>query len=237
MSPSTPPDGHALDFFRTGKAYSISQAARLAKTTPASVRRWLMGYEAPGHQMQPVFGHKERAGQPGPLSVSFLELVEIVVVANFRRGSPIHGPIKLQRLRAAHEYARQRFELAYPFASLSLKRLGGHVLHEFDLTQPGGSALALDLGGQWALPGMVRTALEQLDFEEEFAIRWFPLGRGARILVDPRIGAGRPTVAGTGVTADVIRGRFDAGESIQDIADDFELTPIDVEEALRFAAA
>jgi hypothetical protein len=44
--------------FRTDKMYSISQAARLARTTPQSVHRWLYGTTRPSHSMKPVFGER-----------------------------------------------------------------------------------------------------------------------------------------------------------------------------------
>ena len=181
-----------VDQFRYGKAYTIRQAARLAGVLRATVRRWLEGYEAPDHQMAPVFGAGPEGEAPG---ISFLQLIEIVVVARFRRAN---RPVQLDRLRRAHTFARDRFQIAYPFASLSLREFGGHVLHEFDVADPSGPVLALDLGGQWAMPGFVTQVLDELDFSQDdlLAERWFPAGRSAPIVVDPRIGAGRLTVLG-----------------------------------------
>jgi uncharacterized protein (DUF433 family) len=226
-----------LDPFRTGKAYSIRQAARLARTTPATVRRWLMGYEAPGHQMNPVFGKKSPGDGEGPLAVSFLELVEIVVAAGFRHGGASGQPVKLERLRAAHQFARERFGLPYPFASWRLWEFGGHVLHDFDVHQPAGEALALDLHGQWVLPWIVQATRDQFEFSDEFVVRWFPSGRNVPIAVDPHMGAGRPTVVGTGVTVDTLKSRWEAGENISELAEDFDLEEPVIEAALRYAAA
>ena len=220
------------DVLRYGKAYTVGQAARLAGVAPATVRRWLKGYEAPGRQMAPVFG---AGGSPdGAPGVSFLQLIEIVVVAQFRRGK---RPVQLDRLRRAHAFARERFGLPYPFASLSLREFGGHVLHEFDEADPHGPALALDIGGQWAMPGVVSSLLECVDFSavDHQAERWFPAGRDAPIVLDPRIGAGRLTVLGTGVTIDTIYQRFMAGESIEQLADDYDLSAATIQEAIRYA--
>src|SRR3712207_2622998 len=84
-------DPSGMDRFRLGKAYSVGQSAELARTTPATVRRWLMGYSVPGHRMLPVFGGQRRGS--GPLVVSFLELAEIVVVARFRQATDGQGPV------------------------------------------------------------------------------------------------------------------------------------------------
>lgn len=77
---------------RSGKAYTVAQAARLAQTTSSNVRRWVLGYSAPGHKMKPVFGQKERP-EGEPLALSFLELAELIVVAHFRKGSGRRYPL------------------------------------------------------------------------------------------------------------------------------------------------
>jgi uncharacterized protein (DUF433 family) len=127
--------------------------------------------------------------------------------------------------------------LAYPFASLQLKELGGHILHEFDLREPGRAALALDMGGQWVLPGLVREELTHFEYTDDLASRWFPVGPDTPIVVDPRIAGGRPTIFGSGVTVDTVHGRFAAGESIDFIAQDFGVERKAIEKALQFAAA
>lgn len=181
-----------IDNFRTGKAYTVTQAARLAGTSPQNIGRWLRGYAAAGHQMAPVFGPRS---PDAPRTISFLELAEIIVVAKFRQRDP-RGKrrISLDRLRKAHGFARREFGLEYPFASRNLKLEGGHVLHDFDLHHPDKELIALDMNGQWVLPFPVQRELESFDFDpdDHLARRWYPQGRDGRIIVDPHIAAGRP---------------------------------------------
>jgi len=123
-----------IDQFRYGKAYSVRQAARLAGVSPSTIRRWLT------------------AGEPAAdvSSVSFLQLIEMVVVAQFRRGK---RPIPFDRLRCAHAFAQERLGTLFPFASLDLREHGGQLLHEFDASDAHGPALTLDIDGHWAIPG------------------------------------------------------------------------------------
>ncbi|MDP3769093.1 MAG: DUF433 domain-containing protein, partial [Dehalococcoidia bacterium] len=53
------------------------------------------------------------------------------------------------------------------------------------------------------------------------------------VVIDPRVGFGRPVLAGTGVTTLSIAERFDAGESIEDLAADYGRPPAEIEEAIR----
>ena len=224
-----------IGIIRTGKAYSIAQAARLAETSPATVRRWLFGYDAPGHRMSPVFGARSRR-EESPVVVSFLELAEIIVVSRFRQGGPSRRPLSLARMRRAHEFAREQFG-PYPFASLRLIEFGGHVLHEFEEQEPGPRLAALDMHGQYALPQIVEQTLITFEYDGEYVSRWYPRGKDVPIVVDPRYGGGQPTVLGRGVTVDIIRRRFKSGQSIEFIAEDYDLEASIVQEAIRFAVA
>jgi uncharacterized protein (DUF433 family) len=227
--------GPIIDIYRTGKAYTVAQAARLAGTTPATVRRWLFGYDSPGHQMVPVFGDRPARAET-PIQVSFLELVEIIVVARFRTGVPGRTPVKLERLRRAHEFARMQFGLPYPFATLKLRQYGGHILHKFDEEFPGPGFLALDVQGQWVLPTFVEQTIEQFDFDDEFASRWYPYGKDVPVVLDPHYAGGQPSIHGRGLMVDIIHRRWKAGQHIAFIARDFELPPAVVEKAIRLVA-
>jgi uncharacterized protein (DUF433 family) len=220
-----------IDRFRVGKAYTLAQAAALAETSPQNVRRWIYGYSAPGHKMQPVFGDKSA---PDVVAVvSFLELIEIAVVAAFRANR-----VSLQRLRDAHEYAREAFGLEYPFASLNLREQGGHVLHEFEEQQPGARLVVLDMQGQFVLPQTVHAKVIEFDFDEKdrLASRWFPFGRQVPVVIDPHFAAGIPVVKGTRVSVDTVTRRWKSGETISSIATDLELEQGDVEHILQRAA-
>jgi uncharacterized protein (DUF433 family) len=227
----------AIDKFRTGKAYTVAQAARLTGTTPATVRRWLKGYDVPGHHMAPVFGPESKDAR----RLSFLELVELTVASRFRNAADPRKSVPLEKIRRAHAYAREQWGLPYPFASLRLARHGGHILREFDETEPGSPRLALDVGGQWTLPAPVQEELNnQLDFasspEDPFAIRWYPYGRDVPIVVDPHRAAGQPTVEGRAITIETLRRRRDAGEPPTSLARDYEL-PVHVVETVLDRAA
>lgn len=215
------------DAWRTRPEYTISQAAKLVGTSTTTVRCWLYGSEKP--RMRPVFSdikrHKEAKAE-----VSFLQLAELVVVGRFRKRR-----VKLDRLRRAHDFARRMLEISHPFAWLKLKTEGAHVLSVFQDEMPGQNLLALDMHGQWTLPGEVIKALELFDYEEEFAARWYPIGKNVPIVIDPRFGAGKPTIPDRRLTIDVILKRWKAGQGMRFIASDFKLPQSVVETSLRYA--
>lgn len=220
-----------------GKAYTVREAAKLAKTSPATVGRWLKGYDAPGRHMEPVFGEREKPAKGEAMQVSFLELIEIAVAVRFRTDET--QDLTLDRVRRAHTFARKTWSVPFPFATMDFKLYGGHIMHEFEDAEPGRGHMAFDMGGQWALPGMVKEVVVAIDFEstDQYAARWFPYGREANVVVDPHLAAGRPAIVGTRIPISAIRGRFEAGESIHYLARDYSLKVAVVEDILRLPAA
>lgn len=226
-----------LDPFLTGRTYTVAEAARLAPTSSQTVWRWLRGS---GDGQQDGAAHNSRPPSPagGKVpAVSFLELVEIVIVAGFRRDAGGRRVPTLARIQRAHGYLSEKLGIQYPFASLDLLQRGGRVLHDFEQEDPGPGAFTVDVGNRHAFAGTVEDELRNIDYEDGVACRWFPLGREAPIVIDPFIAAGFPTVAGTGVTVRTIQQRHKAGESAEFIAGDYEIDTKAVEQALHFSAA
>jgi uncharacterized protein (DUF433 family) len=74
-------------------------------------------------------------------------------------------------------------------------------------------------------------------------IRLFPFLAGSgtdsdrTIAIDPEVAFGRPIIRRAGVSTHAIVQRLDAGERIDEIADDYGLTAADIEQAALFERA
>ncbi|MGH8656325.1 MAG: DUF433 domain-containing protein [Gammaproteobacteria bacterium] len=53
------------------------------------------------------------------------------------------------------------------------------------------------------------------------------------VVIDPRLGFGRPVIEGTGIRTEVIIDRFRAGEPIDSIAEDYGRSRAEIEEIVR----
>jgi len=206
--------------------YSFREVAHLAQVSPSTVRNWLLGYYTAQGEVRPLFrGHPEEER-----ACSFLQLIEIVVAAKFRKAE--RRPFKT--VRRAYENARDLWpHLEYPFASLELKSIGGHIVH---IIRASGAPLqALDQPEQYTIPCLVQETLDQIEYEYELASRWYPMGKRVPIIVDPQISSGLPVVKGRGITVEAIHRRFKANHKIDFIAEDFELDSETVEDVIRYA--
>jgi uncharacterized protein (DUF433 family) len=84
--------------------------------------------------------------------------------------------------------------------------------------------------------------LERVDVNEGRPVRLYPFSRDPAenspriIILDPRIRFGRPTIADRGVPTDSLFERYQAGDSVAELVEDYALTTDEVEEAIRFEA-
>ena len=159
---------------------------------------------------------------------SYMQLIEVAVVAAFRKAG-----VSMKRIRAAREYAAKTLKSEYPFAEYSFKEEGKHLwLDSGQIDVKPGTVVSVDQGGQLAWESVIGR-LREFEYEKQgIVLRWHVAGPSSPIIIDPRISFGAPTVRGTPTW--VIRGRWDAGESDSDIADDFGIRREDVREALKF---
>lgn len=209
--------------FLTRGLYSPSEADRLAGLVSGTTARWLRGYGSTrGNEKvwhPPVVG-----ASPGD-GISFMDLIELVAVGRFRE----HG-FDVGTIRKIVTTCAEVFETSYPLASLSFKVGGQEVFVERD----GMLVEVLKGKRRMAWDQVLAPFLDALDYENDRAVRWWPLGHGDPIAVDPRLGFGLPVVATRGVRTELLREQFAAGETIEQIAIDFGVGEGDVKSALQY---
>jgi uncharacterized protein (DUF433 family) len=125
-----------------------------------------------------------------------------------------------------------------------------HPLAEAQLGDDGGGRLIVDIAGQvfnvgddWQqeMQPIVESFLRRIKRDAlGVPIRLFPFTTTNRddertpVVIDPRIQFGRPCLTGTGIPVDVVLERFEAGDSIDELAADYDRPAREIEEAIRF---
>lgn len=203
-------------------AYSVSDAARYAGVPIQTVAYW----HYRGGNLGPVLPGKER-GKP----LSYLELVEVAFVAAFRRLG-----VSLQRIRRAREYVATNFKSEYPFAENRFKTEGHHVLFELveaEKDKELQKVIIADANGQVAWEALIADKFAEFDYDGmDMAIRWHLAGRQSSVIIDPRIAFGAPSVVG--IPTWTLKGRWNAGETLADIQEDFGIPEERVKDGLSF---
>jgi Uncharacterized conserved protein len=203
--------------------YRIREAARYAHLSSQTVAKW---HSSPGSNRKSTLSMKDKGA-----SLSYLQLIEVAVVASFRKAG-----VTLKKIEAAREYLAKQLQEEFPFAAYRFKTDGKELwmdYAQFEANAGDKTLLAASRGGQLAW-GDIIGRLQEFDYENDdgLAIRWHVAGRDENIVIDPRIQFGAPSVEGVATWA--FKGRWEAGEDLDDIADDFGVSNSDVLAALRF---
>ncbi|MCD4750346.1 MAG: DUF433 domain-containing protein [Thermoanaerobaculales bacterium] len=214
-------------------AYSVSEAAHYLYVPLATLRSWVAGRKYPkavgeGH-FKPVITAPE-GGRP--LLLSFTNLVEAHVLAAIRK----HG-VALDNVRSAIDHLRSQYGIDHPLADARFKTDGLNLFIEHL-----GQLVNVSMQGQLAIREIMEAHLERVEHDKKgLAARLFPFTRhGATdvpqprsVMIDPRIAFGRPVLVGTGIPTAVLADRYKAGDSMQDLAADYECGRDLIEEAIR----
>lgn len=204
-------------------AYRVGEAARYARTTPATVASWerIRG-NRPG-----VVTHRERRA-----ALSYFQLIEVGVVAAMRKAG-----LKMSKIREAREYLADQFDSQHPFAEYRFKTDGkGLFLGYEQLRKPSDrdKLLSLNESGQLAWTEVLSQRLQEFEYDADRGqvLSWRVAGVNSPVLIDPRVSFGAPQVQG--IATWVLRERWNSGENIHDIGADYDIEPRLVQAALRF---
>jgi uncharacterized protein (DUF433 family) len=200
--------------------YQIGEAARYADISAQTVATWHKG----GDGARTLSTKELRA------ALSYMQLIEVAVVAAFRRAG-----VKLRVVRAAREYASRIFKKEFPFSEYRFKTDGKDLLMDYEQIEGSkgkGKLLIANRDGQLAWSEIIGT-LKSFEYDDDgVVVRWHLAGETSPVFIDPRIAFGAPTVSGTPTW--IIKDRWNVGESVDDIADDFGLKKTEVKKALQF---
>lgn len=220
-------------------AYRPGQVAAWLNLPTATVRAWAKGQHYKVRDKRGFFKpviEPTRLGvsRDGPLAFSFVNFVELHVLSALRR---VHS-IPLPKIRQSIEYLARHYPgVEHPLADLDLLTDGLDVwLAEL------GRLISVSAHGQMGIKDVLEAHLKRVDRGPHGeALRLYPFPRPGdvaqqprSIVIDPEIAFGRPTLAGTGIPTQVIAGRFDAGESLESLVEDFARPADDILEAIRW---
>lgn len=220
---------------RNQAAYGPAEAARYLRLPSATLRTWLVGRDYPKGGSQATFQPLIRPAQHQPLQLSFFNLIEAHVLRALRTE---HG-VAIAELRKAIAYAQKKLSIDRLLLRPELRTHAGQIFLDHYV-----QLINLSASGQLALRKVFEEHLKRVEWDEwKFPVRLYPyLDAGQRnaerpIAIDPQVAFGRPVVLRAGVSTEAIADRIDAGESVQALADDYDLTREEIEQAVLYTRA
>lgn len=211
--------------------YSASEAARFLRLPVSTVRAWAFGQGYRVQQEARRFRPVISTADPKSRRLSFLNLVELLVLAAIRR----QHHVSLPQVRRAVDFLRKRYPSDHPLADHQFQTDGVDLFVE-----KVGELINLSKDGQLAVKELIQQYLRLVEWDDKGVPFKLRLPRAAEssqalsgVVIDPRYGFGRPVLDGKGIRTEVVMERFQAGESIASIAEDYRLSPAAVEDIIR----
>lgn len=223
---------------RDRPAYTLAEAAGYARVRLPTAREWVLGRPPRASIRRHAAPAVIKPAATDPICLlSFSNLVELFVLADLRRD---HG-VPLQRVRAALRYVRETLGIDRPLIRAEFKTDGVDLFLEHIVEHQDGAALVnASAQGQLGMRAALEARLERVEWDaHKIAKRLFPfvrpqaVGQPRTIMIDPRMGFGRPVIADTGIRTNIIVERFRAGESAPELARDYNVHLGAIEDALR----
>lgn len=216
-------------------AYTLAEAARYLRLPAATLRSWVLGRQYPTAEGSAEFPPLIRLASRRPPLVSFTNLIEAHVLQALRTE---HG-VSVKALRGALAYAEKALGIDRLLLRPELRAHAGKVFLDRY-----GELIELSASGQLAMRRLLDEHLKRIEWNAaKCPVRLYPFLSAAApsgeraIVIDPRIAFGRPVVQRKAVSTAAIAERIDAGESVEDVAADYDLARSEVEQAILYERA
>jgi uncharacterized protein (DUF433 family) len=226
--------------------FPLPDAARLAQLDPGTARRWAEGYsftykgeKRVSRGIMPLT--LERLGVHRDLT--FAELLTLRLVKAFKGIG-----LGLPTIKRVAERAAVDFDITMPFVSRLFRTDGRKVFIEIREETPANDEPAIPkrdrklievLSGQHQFADVVEPSLfANVDWQDDIASRWWPLGKSCAVNLDPAVLFGAPHVAQTrvptSIIADAVRAEGGGDEAIRTVSEWHGMTLDQVRDAMRF---
>lgn len=206
--------------------YILAEVSRLTGMHHSRVRSWFK-QRADGSGYGPVFASDyDPAG--GDYAVSFLDLIDVLIVGQFRDRHRV--PMRI--VRRAHTLLGEQLGTKHPFCHSDLYTDGERI---FNCTASRlNEEILSDVISRQQFFIQIREKLAHIDYSEinKLACRW-RIAEG--VVIDPLVCMGKPTVEKTGVATHVIANQFYANRrDAALVADLYGIGERDVANAVEF---
>jgi uncharacterized protein (DUF433 family) len=216
-------------------AYTMAEAARYLRMAPATLRSWVVGRSYPRGEEVAFFEPLIQPPNSSSTHLSFWNLIEAHVLLALR----IEHGVSIKAVRIARDAAQRTYGINRLLLNQELSTDAGDLfLDKY------GQLLNLSKSGQLAMKKILHAYLKRVDWDPwKFPLRLFPFPHKASIdapkiiVIDPFISFGRPVIRNKNISTATIADRIDAGESIKDLARDYDLKESEIDDAIIYERA
>jgi uncharacterized protein (DUF433 family) len=211
--------------------YGIAEAAHYLLIPRATLLSWVAGMSHGMASHRKSFKAVIQPAASSPVALSFINLIEAHVLAAIRR----KHRVDMKAVRNTVAFLQKEFGSKHPLAEHKFETNGVDLFVEHL-----GKFISTSEGGQLAVKDLLKARLRRIERDNRgFPLRLYPftrldeLDQPKNIVIDPFISFGKPVISGTGVSTIIVAQRFKAGESADELANDYACGREKIEEAIR----
>ncbi len=203
--------------------YGISEAAQYLRVPLNTLRYWVQG----GGPVPPLI----KLAKNEPSRLSFSNLLECYMLSSMRAIYDVRIPKVRRALTNLAKYVQHKHPLIEQAFQTDRRDLFIEHL---------GNIVNLSKDEQILIPGVMELYLERIERDPRGLFKLYPFvmertqNEPKLIQINPAVGFGKPVIAGTGISTAVVASRFNARESIDELASEYGVTPRQIEEAIRW---
>jgi uncharacterized protein (DUF433 family)/DNA-binding transcriptional MerR regulator len=210
--------------------YTINEAAKLLRSSPRTIRRWVEGYDyCRGGEKT----HSAPLWQPDlsiddDVELSFRDLIELRFISAFTELG-----LSIRTIRSCLDAARECIDSDRPFSSGKFKTDGRRIFLQG--TDHLNDPVLIDLKRrQYVFSGVIDRTFKDLDLEDDIVTRWRPYRGKDSIVIDPTRSFGQPISSEFGVPTIVLAEAVQAEGSVTRVAALYEVDRTVVADAVRY---
>lgn len=218
-------------------AYTLFDASRYLQIPHRTVHNWTFGYTYGTTAGKRRSASIIEPADPERHLLSFVNVLELHIIDVMRWQ---HG-LDVKKIRRAYQYMQDTLGQKRPFADVDLETDRVDVFARYL-----GKLVAVSRYGQVSLKELLEIHLNRIERDTSgLGVRLFPFVQKKRpeperlrsvprmIAMDPRIAFGRPVITGSRIATFEIAERYKAGDSIANLATDYDRPSEEIEEAIR----
>ena len=215
--------------------YILEEVALYLDIPPSTLRWWCLGrrYTVKGQERVSLPLLTPAAYEPHNLSLSFYNLAEAHILAATRKSSEV----SMQKIRNAIDYLGKTNGSQHPLLGHDFFTDGKELFVKRIL-----ETVNLSKKGQLAFKEIVDAHLDRIITDVSgwptkiYPVRHHDIARKP-VMIVPDVAGGHPITPHKGIRVAVLTNRKEAGESYQQIAEDYGLTESEVKEAIEYMEA
>ena len=206
--------------------YTSSDVANILKISKTRARYLINQYLGKKFRNQQSFKYKIETN--GSYSVNFFALIEIFVFEKFRDLN-----VSANKVIKFHDYLSETFDSHYPFAMTSFLVSGRDLYFKIQDDWVSGDE-KLQIG----LKDIIEFLGDKIQYEEGIASKYFPLGKGKSIVVDPEYRFGQPVLNNTNLLVENLYDLYLAEDKdLKYVAELYDISERQMKDVIEYMAA